>query len=249
MDKPLKVLIAEDSAILRDGLLGLLNRRGCKAEGVSDGGALLARLDSRGFETMASAISSTDGSGKTAPSVEPVETTANATLPDVVVIDIRMPPTFTDEGLRAAKEIRAKYPKLPVLLFSQYVEAKYATDLLSGNTNGVGYLLKDRVADVGEFIEALHRVASGETVLDPEVVSQLVRSTTANSRLSRLTQREREVLELMAEGRSNTAIAEKLFLSAGAVEKNVAAIFTKLDLPPASADNRRVLAVRHYLGL
>jgi len=138
---------------------------------------------------------------------------------------------------------------LPILLFSQYVEARYAQQLLAMRQKGVGYLLKDRVADVGEFIDALRRVAAGETVLDPEVVSQLVRTTGSGTGLSRLSPREREVLELMAEGRSNTAIAEKLYLSAGAVEKNVAAIFTKLDLPQTSADNRRVLAVRKFLGI
>jgi len=223
MDDALRVLIAEDSAILRDGLIALLNRRGAQAEGVGDPAALLARL---------AQLEDDEG------------------LPDVVVVDIRMPPTFTDEGLRAALEIRTRYEgRLPVLLFSQYVEASYASALLAGDARGVGYLLKDRVAEVGDFVAALRRVAAGETVLDPEVVAQLARTHQPSQGLARLTPREREVLELMAEGRSNSAIAQQLFLSAGAVEKNVAAIFAKLDLPNAAADNRRVLAVRQYLGL
>jgi len=235
----LRVLIAEDSAILRDGLSALLSRRGCEVEVVSDAEQLLDRLGEMSERFCDSAQNDekdraqNDGGG----------------LPDVVVCDIRMPPTFTDEGLRAAIEARRRYPELPVLLFSQYVEAAYASALLSGNSKAVGYLLKDRVADVADFVAALHRVANGETVLDPEVVTQLARAHGPTNKLERLTPREREVLELMAEGRSNSAIADKLYLSAGAVEKNVAAIFTKLDLPVTTADNRRVLAVRAFLGL
>jgi DNA-binding NarL/FixJ family response regulator len=169
-------------------------------------------------------------------------------LPDVVVADIRMPPTFTDEGLRAVVALRERFPGLPVLLFSQYVETRYAGVLLQGDARGVGYLLKDRVVDVGEFAGALARVARGETVLDPEVVSQLMGASERDVGRARLTSREREVLDLLAQGRSNGGIAETLFLSQGAVEKNVAAIFQKLDLPYDAADNRRVLAVLRYLG-
>jgi len=234
----LRVLIAEDSAILRDGLSALLTRRGCEVETVSDGDQLLDQLSkSSGFCDFA------QNDGNT------ISQNDRGSLPDVVVCDIRMPPTFTDEGLRAAIQARKLYPGLPVLLFSQYVEATYASALLSGNSEAIGYLLKDRVAEVGEFVDALHRVASGETVLDPEVVSQLARSHGPRNKMERLTPREKEVLELMAEGRSNSAIADKLFLSAGAIEKNVASIFTKLDLPLTNADNRRVLAVRAFLGL
>ena len=236
----LRVLIAEDSAILRDGLSALLTRRGCEVETASDGEQLLNKL-----AELAEVVST---GGANAPG-STTESSSTDALPDVVVCDIRMPPTFTDEGLRAAVEARRRYPELPVLLFSQYVEAAYASALLSGNSKAIGYLLKDRVADVADFVAALYRVANGETVLDPEVVTQLARSHGPTNKLERLTAREREVLELMAEGRSNSAIADKLYLSNGAVEKNVAAIFTKLDLPVTTADNRRVLAVRAFLGL
>lgn len=221
--RPLRVVLADDSVILRDGLVALLARRGHEIlAAVGDGEALVREVDAL---------------------------TAAGTPPDVVVADIRMPPTHTDEGLRAALALRAAHPQLAVLLFSQYVETRYASRLLAGDARGVGYLLKDRVADVGDFVDALGRVADGQTVLDPEVVSQLLSSTTArDDGLGRLTSREREVLELMAQGRSNGAIAEQLYLSYGAVEKNVAAIFTKLDLEPDSADHRRVLAVLRYLG-
>ncbi len=160
-----------------------------------------------------------------------------------------MPPSFTDEGLQAALTLRATYPGLPVLLFSQYVETHYASQLLAGDARGVGYLLKDRVADVRDFMDALERVARGHTVLDPEVVGQLMGSATQDDTdMARLTPREREVLGLMAEGRSNGAIAQHLYLSYGAVEKNVASIFIKLGLETDSADHRRVLAVLRYLG-
>ncbi|ACQ79618.1 two component transcriptional regulator, LuxR family [Beutenbergia cavernae DSM 12333] len=217
----MRVVIAEDSAILRDGLVALLARRGHDVVAVGDGDALVAEV-ARLHEAT------------------PPE------QPDVAVVDIRMPPTFTDEGLRAALMLRERYPDVGVLLFSQYVETRYATELFSGNARGAGYLLKDRVADVSDFIDALTRIADGQTVLDPEVVTQLMGSRRGDG-LDRLTPREREVLALMAEGRSNGAIAEQLFLSYGAVEKNVTAIFDKLDLPPDAADHRRVLAVLRYL--
>jgi len=167
--------------------------------------------------------------------------------PDVAVVDIRMPPTHTDEGLRAAVSLRATHPGLAVLVFSQYIETRYASELLAGGAQGVGYLLKDRVAHVGEFVEALRRVADGGTALDPEVVTQLFGASRRTDGLSRLTPREREVLGLMAEGRSNQAIAEALVVSYRAVEKHVANIFTKLDLPPSDTDHRRVLAVLRHL--
>ena len=219
----LRVAIAEDSAILRDGLVALLTRRDHEVVvAVADAEALVAEVD-----RLADA----------------------AQVPDVVVSDIRMPPTHTDEGLRAALALRERYPALPILLFSQWVETTYASRLLAGDARGIGYLLKDRVADVGEFVAALQRVADGQTVLDPEVVAQLMGAArAADPGLGRLTTREREVLDLMAQGRSNGAIAEALYLSYGAVEKNVASIFTKLDLPPDAADHRRVLAVLRYLG-
>lgn len=216
------VIVAEDSAILRDGLVALLGRHGHTVDAVADGDALLAV----------------------------VRKAARAgTPPAVAVVDVRMPPTFTDEGLRAALALREAHPEIGVLLFSQYVETRYAAQLFGGNARGAGYLLKDRVADVGDFLDALERIAGGQTVLDPEVVSQLMGESGERSghELDRLTAREREVLELMAEGRSNGAIAKALFLSYGAVEKNVTAIFDKLGLAPDSADHRRVLAVLHFL--
>ena len=217
------MVLAEDSVILRDGLVALLARRGHQVvAAVGDGEALVRQVNAL---------------------------VAAGAAPDVVVADIRMPPSHTDEGLRAALALRAGHPQLGVLLFSQYVETRYASRLLAGDARGVGYLLKDRVADVGDFVDARGRGADGQTVLDPEVVSQLLGATTArDGGLSRLTAREREVLELMAQGRSNGAIADSLYLSYGAVEKNVAAIFTKLALEPDAADHRRVLAVLRYLG-
>jgi DNA-binding NarL/FixJ family response regulator len=167
--------------------------------------------------------------------------------PDVVVADIRMPPTHTDEGLRAALEIRRQYPRTGVLVLSQYIETRYTARLLEGNAAGAGYLLKERVADVAEFTGALERVAAGGTALDPEVVGQLLRASRAG-RLAELTARERHVLALMAEGRSNAGVADALVVSGGTVEKHVASIFGKLGLPPGEADNRRVLAVLRYLG-
>jgi DNA-binding NarL/FixJ family response regulator len=167
--------------------------------------------------------------------------------PDVAVADVRMPPTHTDEGLRAAIQLRRDHPGTGVLVLSQYIETRYAARLLEHNAAGVGYLLKDRVADVSEFAAALARVAAGGTALDPEVVSQLVRASRHARGLATLTPRERDVLALMAEGRSNAGVAAALVVSAGVVEKHVASIFAKLGLPQAQADNRRVLAVLRYL--
>jgi len=166
--------------------------------------------------------------------------------PDLVVVDVRMPPTHTDEGIQAALVIRRQYPSVAVLVLSQYVEERYATDLLSAQTSGVGYLLKDRVAHVSDFLDALRRVAAGGTALDPEVVAQLL-VRRRDDPLDRLTPREQEVLRLMAEGRSNNGIVEALRVSASAVEKYVSSIFTKLDLPPSDTDHRRVLAVLRFL--
>jgi DNA-binding NarL/FixJ family response regulator len=213
----MRVVIAEDAALLREGLTRLLEDRGhqvCAA--VADADALLAA--------------------------------AGEHKPDVAVVDVRMPPSHTDEGLRAALRLRQDHPGLGVMVFSQYIETRYAARLLEGNAAGVGYLLKDRVADVAEFTEALTRVADGGTALDPEVVSQLFRASRRADGLATLTRRERDVLTLMAEGRSNAGIGAALVISGGAVEKHVASIFGKLGLPPSEGDNRRVLAVLRYLG-
>jgi DNA-binding NarL/FixJ family response regulator len=213
----MRVVIAEDAALFREGLVRLLQDRGhqvCAA--VADGDALLAAVTQH--------------------------------RPDVAVIDIRMPPTHTDEGLRAALELRGRHPETGVLVLSQYVETRYTAQLLEGGAAGVGYLLKDRVADVAEFADALARVAAGGAALDPEVVSQLLGAGRHAHGLAALTPREREVLSLMAEGRSNAGIAATLVISAGAVEKHVASIFGRLGLPPAEGDNRRVLAVLRFLG-
>jgi DNA-binding NarL/FixJ family response regulator len=167
--------------------------------------------------------------------------------PDVAVVDVRLPPTFTDEGLRAAVEARARVPGLPLLILSQHVEHLYARELLSGGRGGIGYLLKDRVSDVERFVDAVHTVAGGGTAMDPEVVSQLLSRRVNNEPLGRLTQREREVLALMAEGRTNAGIASRLVVTEKAVSKHINNIFTKLDLHPDEDDNRRVLAVLAYL--
>ena len=214
----MRVVIAEDAALLREGLRRLLEDRGHEVlAAVDEPGALVAAVAADG--------------------------------PDVASGDVRMPPTFTDEGLRAAIELRRDHPATGVLVFSQYIETRYATRLLAAGAAGVGYLLKDRVADVAEFTNALARVAAGGTALDPEVVSQLMGARLGDRRpgLGSLTAREHEVLSLMAEGRSNAAIAAELVVSPGAVEKHVAGIFAKLGLPPSDGDNRRVLAVLHYL--
>jgi DNA-binding NarL/FixJ family response regulator len=212
----IRVVIAEDSAILRDGLVQLLADRGFAVTGaVSDAVTL--------------------------------ELAVAADPPDVAVVDIRMPPTFTDEGLRAAIRLRRSHPSVGILVFSQYVETRYAAELLAGGASGIGYLLKDRVADVADFVEALVRVASGGTALDPDVVTQLMGASRRTDTLAALSGRERQVLALMAEGRTNSAIAGGLVISEGAVEKHVANIFSKLDLPATSGDHRRVLAVLRYL--
>ena len=213
----MRVVIAEDTAILRDGLARLLEDRGHHiAAAVGDAEALHVAVEGH--------------------------------RPDMAIIDIRMPPTYTDEGIRAALDLRRRHPHVGVLVFSQYVETRYATQLLAENTAGVGYLLKDRVADVSEFVDALVRVANGGTALDPEVVAQLLGASRRGATLdATLTQRENEVLALMAEGRSNAAIAQRLVVSPGAVEKHVANVFIKLGLPPSDTDNRRVLAVLRYL--
>jgi len=213
---PLRIVIAEDAAIMRDGLTQTLTRRGHHVvAAVGDAAALLTAVASY--------------------------------KPDVAVVDVRMPPTHTDEGLRAARSIRSEHPGVGVLVFSQYVEARSAAELIAGAPAGVGYLLKDRVADVSEFIEAVRRVAQGGTVLDPEVVRQMLTASRRAESLAALTGREREVLALIAEGRSNTAIAEALVITGGVVEKHIASIFAKLGLAPSDNDNRRVIAAIKYL--
>jgi DNA-binding NarL/FixJ family response regulator len=172
----------------------------------------------------------------------------DAHQPDVAVVDVRLPPTFTDEGLRAAIEARRRRPGFPVLILSQYVEQLYARELLSDGAGGVGYLLKDRVGDVRQFVEAVRRVADGGTAMDPEVISQILARRSRRTPLAELTPREREVLALMAEGRTNAAIARRLVITSKAVSKHIAGIFTKLDLPPSDDDHRRVLAVLAYLN-
>ena len=214
----MRIVVAEDSPILRAGLVGL--------------------LEDEGHEVVAAV-----------PDATRLREVVAEHRPEVVVSDIRMPPAHTDEGLRAAIELRAADPSLRILIFSQYVETQYASRLLAGNSAGVGYLLKERVMDTKDFMDALERVAAGGTALDPEVVSQLVGASNSRRALDTLSPREREVLSLMAEGRSNAAIAAALFVSERAVEKHVASIFTKLDLPVSSADHRRVLAVLRYLGV
>jgi DNA-binding NarL/FixJ family response regulator len=211
----IRIAIAEDSALLREGLARLLADEGHQVTA--------AESDPERFLRAVA-----------------------ADTPDAVVVDVRMPPTFTDEGLRAALVVRDRWPAVGVLVLSQWVEERYATELISGRPDGVGYLLKDRVADVAEFMDALARVAGGGSALDPEVVAQLL----ACSRypLGALTPREREVLALMAEGRSNTAIARALAVSGGAAEKHINNIFGKLGLAPAEGDHRRVLAVLRYVN-
>jgi DNA-binding NarL/FixJ family response regulator len=211
-----RVVIAEDSVLLREGLVRLLTDAGLEVvAAVEDPEALLRAVDEH--------------------------------RPDICVVDIRMPPTHTDEGVRAALVIRAQHTGVAVLMLSQYVEERYATDLIASDTRGFGYLLKDRVADVTEFVEAVRRVGAGGTALDPEVVSQLLVRSRRKDPLGALTPRETDVMRLMAEGRSNNGIAAELVVSEGAVEKHVSSIFTKLALPPAEQDHRRVLAVLRYL--
>lgn len=212
----MRVVLAEDSVLLRQGLVLLLTEAGFEVvEAVADAEALLRAVA--------------------------------AHQPEAVIADVRMPPTHSDEGLRAALVIRSRWPRVAVLVLSQYVEERYASELLAGDTRGVGYLLKDRVADVDAFVEALRRVGAGGTALDPEVVSQLLARSRRRDPLDGLTPREREVLQLMAEGRSNAGIAAQLVVTEGAVEKHISGIFTKLQLPPAETGHRRVLAVLRYL--
>ena len=212
----LRLVIAEDAAIMRDGLTQTLTRRGHDVvAAVADG------------ESLRQAVA--------------------ACRPDVAIIDVRMPPTHTDEGLRAAQSIRQEHPEVGVLVFSQYIETQSAADLLAGAPEGVGYLLKDRVADVSDFIDAITRVAAGGTVLDPEVVRHLLRASRRGDTLASLTPREREVLSQVAQGRSNIAIASAFTISPRVVEKHVASIFAKLGLPESTNDNRRVLATIRYL--
>ena len=214
---PLRVVIAEDSALIREGIALLIEESGGTVVAkVGDGDAFVAAVE--------------------------------RLRPDVSVVDVRMPPTQRDEGLRAAIEARRRVPGTPILVLSQYVERQYATELLADRAGGVGYLLKDRVGDVREFMDALRRVANGGTALDPEVVAQLMARNLADDPLSTLTAREREVLAAMAEGRTNIGIARQLSITEGAAEKHISNIFGKLQLPESPSDHRRVLAVLTYLG-
>jgi len=211
-----RIVIAEDSVLLRAGLVRFLTEGG---------------------EEIVAAVGD-------APSlVEAVE----RHRPQLAVVDVRMPPTLTDDGLRAALEVRERWPETAILVLSQYVEERYASELIAGDVSGVGYLLKDRVADVSDFLDAVRTVGAGGTVLDPEVVAQLLARSRRQDPLAALSPREREVLALMAEGRTNSAIARQLVVSEGAVEKHVSNIFLKLDLPPTGDDHRRVLAVLRWL--
>jgi DNA-binding NarL/FixJ family response regulator len=211
-----RILIAEDSALLRDGLTRMLSDHGHDVVGaIDDAVGLIQLVDEKG--------------------------------PDLVILDVRMPPTHTDEGIRAALELRARRPELRIVVLSQYVEENYASELLGGDLGGIAYVLKDRVTDIGQFLQTVEHVAEGGTAIDPEVVSQLLARTRRQKPIAELTPREREVLGLMAEGRSNAAIADKLVITQRAVEKHVKNIFQKLRLTPAETDHRRVLAVLRYL--
>jgi DNA-binding NarL/FixJ family response regulator len=213
----MRAVIAEDLALLRDGLVRLLTAHDFDVvEAVEDGPSVLGALIGH--------------------------------RPDVAVVDVRLPPTFTNEGLLAAIEARRQVPGLPILVLSQYVEPLYARELLSDGAGGVGYLLKDRVMDVGQFVGAVRQVAAGGTIMDPEVVSRLLAKRARDEPLGRLTTREREVLALMAEGRSNAAVASNMVVSEKAISKHIANIFLKLDLAPSDDDNRRVMAVLAYLN-
>lgn len=215
-NEPLRTIVADDSVLLRDGIVRLLGDSGFDVvAAVGDADALLDAVTEH--------------------------------QPHLCVVDVRMPPTHTDEGLRAAIEIRRRDPSIAVLVLSQYVEEHYAGELLGGDVSGIGYLLKDRVIDVEDFLVALHRVAEGGSAVDAEVVSQILGRSRRSSELENLTPREREVLELMAEGLSNGAIAERLIVSGGAVEKHISNVFTKLGLQPEDGANRRVMAVLAYL--
>ena len=213
----MRVVLAEDLALLRDGLIRLLEANDFEVvEAVDNGPSLLRALTTH--------------------------------RPDVAVVDVRLPPTFTDEGLRAAIEARKQVPGLPILVLSQYVEQLYARELLADRSGGVGYLLKDRVFNIGQFVDAVRQVAGGGTAMDPEVISQLLTRRADDAPIRALTPRERDVLELMAEGRSNAAIAARLFITDKAVSKHTNSIFSRLGLPPSDDDNRRVLAVLAYLN-
>jgi DNA-binding NarL/FixJ family response regulator len=212
-----RVALAEDHALLRDGLIRLLSANGFE---------VVAAVDT-GPELVDAVV---------------------ASQPDIAIIDVRLPPTFTDEGLRAAIELRAHMPGYPILILSQYVEQLYATELLADSAGAVGYLLKDRVGDIREFVMAVQRVAAGGTAMDPEVISQLLSQRSRQAPLTQLTPREREVLALMAEGRANTAIAARLVITEKAVGKHISSIFAKLGLQPSGNDHRRVLAVLAYLN-
>jgi DNA-binding NarL/FixJ family response regulator len=213
----LRVVIAEDHALLRDGLIRL--------------------LEAHDFEV----VEAVDNGPRLVPAL--VEH-----RPDVAVVDVRLPPTFTDEGLKSAIEARRQVPGLPILVLSQYVEQLYARELLTGGGGAVGYLLKDRVSNVADFLDSVRRVAGGGTAMDPDVIGQLLARNTRDEPIGRLTPRESEVLGLMAEGRSNAAIGQALVISASAVEKHISNVFWKLDLPASNADHRRVLAVLAYLN-
>jgi DNA-binding NarL/FixJ family response regulator len=213
----MRIVIAEDQFLLRDGLTRMLEAHGFEiAAAVDNGNDLVAAV--------------------------------KADPPDVAIVDVRLPPTFTDEGIRAALAARIEVPGLPILVLSQYVEQLYARELLADGTGGIGYLLKDRVFDSAQFIEAIHRVAAGGTAMDPEVIARLLARNNDNDAVGALSPREREVLGLMAEGRSNAAIGQQLVITERAVAKHTASIFLRLDLQPSEDDNRRVLAVLAYLG-
>jgi DNA-binding NarL/FixJ family response regulator len=213
----MRVVIAEDLALLREGLIRLLTAHECQ---------VLAAVE-RGPDLVSTLLEH---------------------RPNVAIVDVRLPPTFTNEGLWAAIEARRLIPGQPILILSQYVEPLYARELLADGSGGVGYLLKDRVADIGQFIESLRRVAAGGTAMDPEVIAALIAQPRRGEPLSRLTPREREVLALMAEGRSNSAIAARLVVTEKAIDKHISHIFEKLDLVPSGNDHRRVLAVMAYLN-
>ena len=213
----MRVIVAEDSVLLREGVVRLLEESGIEVVGQAGDAEDLVRK-------------------------------VRAHKPDVAIVDVRMPPTNTDDGLRAAQQIRAELPEVAVLVLSQYIETEYARELLEGGAEGVGYLLKDRVGEVDRFIDSVRRVAEGGSALDPQIVSELLGRRDRDDPLERLTPREREVLELMAEGRTNHAIAEKLVISERAVEKHVTSIFGKLDLASSPEDHRRVLAVLRFLA-
>ena len=213
---PLRVVVAEDSVLLREGLVRLLEEGGCEVVAQAGDAPELLRK-------------------------------ARAHKPDIAIIDVRMPPDNTDDGLRAALTIRAEQPETGVLVLSQFIEEHFAIELIGGAAEGVGYLLKERITDIGALLDAVHRIADHGSVIDPLVVSQLLRRHREEDPLNELTEREREVLELMAEGRSNHAIAARLVITERAVEKHVTSIFSKLGLPPAADDHRRVLAVLTFL--